>query len=78
MGHALMENRNSLILGVVTTRASGHAEARRTGACTGLPRRRCVPMRRSSPCRLRQLALILLSSIHSRDAKRAVGGLWPF
>jgi hypothetical protein len=26
MGHALMENRNGLIIGAVTTRASGHAE----------------------------------------------------
>jgi hypothetical protein len=26
MGHALMENRNGLIVGAVTTRASGHAE----------------------------------------------------
>lgn len=26
MNHALMENRNGLILGGVTTRASGHAE----------------------------------------------------
>jgi IS5 family transposase len=26
MGHALMENRNGLIVGTVTTRASGHAE----------------------------------------------------
>jgi hypothetical protein len=26
MGHALMENRNSLVVGAVTTRASGHAE----------------------------------------------------
>ena len=26
MGHALMENRNGLILDAVTTRASGHAE----------------------------------------------------
>ena len=26
MGHALMENRNGLVVGAVTTRASGHAE----------------------------------------------------
>ena len=26
MGHALMENRNGLIVGAVTTTASGHAE----------------------------------------------------
>src|ERR1700731_4051199 len=26
LGHALMENRNGLIVGAVTTRASGHAE----------------------------------------------------
>jgi hypothetical protein len=26
MGHALMENRNGLIVGALTTRASGHAE----------------------------------------------------
>jgi hypothetical protein len=26
MGHALMENRNGLIVGAVTTCASGHAE----------------------------------------------------
>jgi hypothetical protein len=26
MGHALMENRNGLIVGAVTTRASGHVE----------------------------------------------------
>jgi hypothetical protein len=26
MGHALMENRNGLIVGAVTTRASAHAE----------------------------------------------------
>ena len=26
MGHVLMENRNGLIVGAVTTRASGHAE----------------------------------------------------
>jgi hypothetical protein len=26
MGHALMENRNGLIVGAVTTRTSGHAE----------------------------------------------------
>jgi hypothetical protein len=28
MGHALMENRNGLIVGAVTTTASGHAERR--------------------------------------------------
>ena len=26
MGHALMENRNGLVVGAVATRASGHAE----------------------------------------------------
>ena len=28
MGHALMENRNGLIIGALTTTASGHAERR--------------------------------------------------
>ena len=28
MGHALMENRNGLIVGAVTTTAAGHAERR--------------------------------------------------
>ena len=46
MGHALMENRNGLIVGAVTTRASGHAErlaadrALRRAAAAGHTRRR--------------------------------------
>src|SRR6202044_242096 len=44
MGHALMENRNGLIVDAVTTRASGHAE--RLGAITPLrpPARRPRPV----------------------------------
>jgi IS5 family transposase len=37
MGHALMENRNGLIVGAVTTRASGHAERLAALALTERP-----------------------------------------
>ena len=39
MGHALMENRNGLIVGAVTTRASGHAERLAALALIEPPRR---------------------------------------
>jgi hypothetical protein len=50
MGHALMENRNGLIVGAVTTTASGHAE-RQAALALIEPMRRARSRSRSAPTR---------------------------